>query len=350
SGAIQTPAVQVQEQLKATTPDKKQAKDEASLEALLASGDIKVIPTVLSIFLGNLTDAMTRNFQEKGTLPFGICVGDFGGESCKRSGDVAADYAGSGISGGRQAAEELFSEMLAVKIGVQEQFNILGELSSCPDSAGIYNCRADSGLVQAAESTNGGDKVTVAEAIKKGWLHGEWQLIPPSRGENSDLNFCQNAYCHSNLKVLRQTRILPLGFEIAAANSDPDKPWTLKKVVDGFIFTNSKSIGVKWNYSSYYNTIQNSTVSNTGGNGISQFDENARGGDWHIKDNVILNSGGVGIYYRNSYSSDTIISGNTIGNSVSHGISFMAGDADGSVIYNGSIIDNIIYGSGGYGL
>ena len=52
--------------------------------------------------------------------------------------------------------------------------------------------------------------------------------------DNSDPNCYTRAYCYRNMKILRGARVLSLGFEIAAKNSNPDKPWTLKEVVDGF--------------------------------------------------------------------------------------------------------------------
>ncbi len=235
SGQIQTPAALQAEGFKAITPDKQQAKDEAQLAALLSNGDIKVIPTALGIFLNTLLGTVAKNFQEKGILPFGIgCINVLGNNVGTECANSAGQFADSGIVGGRRAAQELFSDFLTVTIKSDENYDILGDLGNC-EGNGVYNCRADSGLIDAIQESNSGNPFTIGEALAKGWLHPDWKLIPPSRVENSDLkNFCTRAYCYSNLKVLRQLSILPIGFEIAAENSDPDKPSTLKQVVDGF--------------------------------------------------------------------------------------------------------------------
>src|SRR3989344_5350682 len=62
--------------LKKNTPGDQQEKDEQQIAAALGTGNIQVIPTVLQIFLNTLASSMAKNFQEKGVLPFGICVGD----------------------------------------------------------------------------------------------------------------------------------------------------------------------------------------------------------------------------------------------------------------------------------
>lgn len=236
SGQIKTPAGIIKKDFEKNTPGDQQEKDEAQISALLSKGDIQVLPTILSIFLNSLVSTMAKNYQEKGVLPFGICVGDYGGEQCKQGAGGVASYEASGVLGGRRAAQELFSSFLTVTVKPVEQYDLVGQLSSCTDNPGLYNCRMDDDMVTGVRQAEGGAPATIKEALdsKNHWLHGEWQLIPPSRPENSDRSFCQGAYCYSNLQVLRQTRILPLGFEIAAQNSNPDKPWKLADVVKGF--------------------------------------------------------------------------------------------------------------------
>ncbi len=237
SNQITTPAGIVKKDFEKNTPGDQQEKDEQQIGALLSSGDIKVIPTILTIFLNTLASTMVKNYQEQGVLPFGICVGETGGAHCKRQGNLAGSFDSAGVIGGRQAAQELFSSFLAVVVSPRENYDLLGKLgSSCTDSPGeVYSCRADEGLVQAVRQSEGATPLTISEALKQGLLHGGWQLIPPSRvAENMDQRFCSKAYCYSNIKVLRQVRILPLGFEIAAKLSDPDNPWTLEEVVKGF--------------------------------------------------------------------------------------------------------------------
>lgn len=220
SNKFQTPAALIMEGWKTITPDKQFGKDQQTLDAMLANGDWHVFPGMAAIFLENLASQMVQNYQTKGVLPFD---------------DGAANQYGSGSSfTGVQAAQQLFNDFLTVTIRNADNYNLTGELSNC-DGNGLYNCRADSGLVQALQQSASKVPVTIADALQKGWLHPDWQLIPPARKtDNTDKNFCQNAYCYSNIAVLKQARILPLGFEIAALNSDPDHPYTLGDVVKGF--------------------------------------------------------------------------------------------------------------------
>jgi hypothetical protein len=87
AGDTQTSAATIRKEDTANTPSDQQAKDEALINSYLTSGDIKVIPTILTIFLSNLGSTIVKNFQEKGQLPFGICLGGMGGDICKEQGN-----------------------------------------------------------------------------------------------------------------------------------------------------------------------------------------------------------------------------------------------------------------------
>lgn len=224
SDQIQTPAGVMKKEQESNTPSTQQQKDEQQIAALMSKGDIKVLPTILSIFANTLVSTMVKNYQEKGTLPFGI------GSSNVTSGS----YDAGGVVGGRQQAQQFFSSILdTAKVTQIDTYDLAGQLNNCPDEVqGIYNCRADADLVEALKQTESGNPLTIGEALLTGKLHKDFKLIPPDRkAENTDKNCFNKYYCYGNIKVLRQVRILPLGFEIAALNSDPDKPWTLGQVV-----------------------------------------------------------------------------------------------------------------------
>ncbi len=234
SGDTKVTAQQNAEGLKSITPDKQVARDQDTVESLLANGDIKVIPTVLSIFLSTLASTMVKNYSEHGILPFGIgCAPNT--PNCFGDANSVGSYTSQGFIGGRSAAQDYFSSFLETPSVVENsKYDVLGDLGNC-EGNGLYNCRADSGLVQAIQEGTNGAPLTIAEALKRRLLHGEWKLIPPTRvADNTNRTFCQQNYCYSNIAVLRQLRILPLGFEIAVKNSDPDHPWTLQDVVNGF--------------------------------------------------------------------------------------------------------------------
>ncbi len=235
---IKTPSPVIADEMKANAPNKQNAKSEAQIGAAMGAGAYEIIPSTLSIFLNTLSSQMLKNFKENGMLPFGVgCIqvpGVTNGKCPGASVGQNPNSAGTELTG-RAAAEAVFSEFLTPKLNSVNDYDILGQLSSC-ESRGLYNCRADQSLVQAIQEAKHGDPVTIAQAIQKGWLHGSGKLIPPSNvSMNTDAHcFDKNNYCYSNVAVLRQLGILPIGFEIAAKNSDPDHPATLEEVVKRF--------------------------------------------------------------------------------------------------------------------
>ncbi|MBI5221742.1 MAG: hypothetical protein HY979_02985, partial [Candidatus Magasanikbacteria bacterium] len=235
---IKTPSQVTADEMKANAPNKQNERSQAQIQSAMGSGSYEIIPSTLSIFLNTLSSQMLKNFKENGMLPFGVgCVSVPGvtGASCPASNvGQNPNSAGTELTG-RAAAEAVFSEFLTAKLDTVNDYDILSQLSSC-DSHGLYNCRADQSLVQAIQEAKHGDPVTISQAIQKGWLHGSGKLISPSNVSNNTDPHCfdKNNYCYSNLAVLRQLGIFPLGLEIAAKNSDPDHPATLEEVVKRF--------------------------------------------------------------------------------------------------------------------
>ncbi len=233
SGNFKKPAFLNKQDFEKTAPVNQQEKDERLLSTAIQSGSgVQIVGGVLSIFLNSLVSNMVKNYQEKGIFPFGAGCSD-GTDNCFGGSNPASSYDLVGIVGGRRNAENLFSEMLVVKINDVEDYDLLGQLGSC-GTKGIYNCRADADLIGAVKQADSGKALTIQEALDAKLLHGDRPIIPPAL-ESSYRDRCnKDAYCYSNLKVLRQARILPLGFEIAALHSSADHPWSLADVVAGF--------------------------------------------------------------------------------------------------------------------
>jgi len=252
SGNIKLPASSVATELEGISNKERVSKAENQINTAISTGQFQILPGALgSFFLNTLAGTLLKNFQEKGILPFGLgCSG--GGTACI-DGESAENFEGIPTYGGRRVAQQFFNDFLSAKISSVDEYNILGQLNNCPDNPGLYNCRADDKLIQAAQEFTNGNPLTIHEAIEKGFLDGNKKLIPPIRAaENASPDCYKDSYCHSNVKVLRQLRILPLGFEIAAEQSDPDKPWTLKQIVDGFtdcdyIRNNGQIVGIRYN-------------------------------------------------------------------------------------------------------
>ncbi len=237
---IKTPAQVTADEMKANAPNKQNDKSQAQIGAAMGSGAYEIIPSTLSIFLNTLSSQMLKNFRENGMLPFGAgCVsipGVTGSGKCPAA-NVGQNPNSAGTElAGRAAAEAVFSEFLTPKLTAAEDYDILTQLNSC-DSHGVYNCRADDSLVQAIQEAKHGDPLTIAEAMKRGFLHPTSKLIPPTNVTANQDPRCfdkDNNYCYSNIAVLRQLGIFPLGMEIAAKRSDPDNPATLEEVVKSF--------------------------------------------------------------------------------------------------------------------
>ena len=89
--------------------------------------------------------------------------------------------------------------------------------------------------------------ISVRQALEKGFLHGEWRLIPDTETRlNTDRTCYSTAYCSGNIRKMRVLRILPTGFEFAAnsqTNIDRCRDQscvTLKEVIDGFSDCNTQ--------------------------------------------------------------------------------------------------------------
>ncbi len=236
SGDKKVPAKSIGAELEGLTSKERTQQSVAQINTAIGTGEFQLLPGALStFFLNTLAGTMLKNFREKGILPFGACVGGLGGEVCQSGSGTATSFEALTQVGGRRAAEALFSDFITARPAAVDQFNILGELSNCPDTPGTYNCRLDTGFAQALQEASNGTPLTIQDAITRGFLRGDWKLLPPSRiAENANKTCAQNAFCNSNVKALRQLRVVPLGFEVATELSDPDKPWTLNEVVAGF--------------------------------------------------------------------------------------------------------------------
>ncbi|MFH2018773.1 MAG: hypothetical protein ABII98_02155 [bacterium] len=222
SGNIKTPGQVVKKQFEDTSPTEQQKMSQQQIWGTFGAGMAQVIPSAMSVFMNTYLSMKLTQLLDKGMIP--------------TPGGSPGAYEEGPQFGGIVAAQKLFMDYLVTTVSAVDNYNLTAELSACPDSPGPNNCSADEGLIQAIQQANYGNKapVTIREALEKGWLHGDWKLIPPTRAADQNKECYLKAYCHANIKVLRKARVFPLGFEIAAAQSDANNPWSLKQVVDGF--------------------------------------------------------------------------------------------------------------------
>lgn len=131
------------------------------------------------------------------------------------------------------SATQLFADLKTVNIDSIDDFDYLQNLASCPPDRKIAqpdNCTLDNAFLAAINN-----KETVAQALAQGHLKADWPLISYlNASQNGDKSCFQNGYCYGNIARLRSYRILPLGWEIAAALSPIARPVTLGEAVDCF--------------------------------------------------------------------------------------------------------------------
>ncbi|MFH0873523.1 MAG: hypothetical protein V1846_01635 [Candidatus Komeilibacteria bacterium] len=131
------------------------------------------------------------------------------------------------------SAAQLYADLNTVDVQSIDNFDYLSEMGACPADKRIasqLNCTADPGLIAAVNN-----KETVRVALDSGHLHANWPLVSYlNSASNGDKACFQGSYCYSNIAKLRSYRVLPLGWEIAAALSPVGRPMTLGQVVDCF--------------------------------------------------------------------------------------------------------------------
>lgn len=112
------------------------------------------------------------------------------------------------IKYGEAAVKEVVSKILEPKFSTQADYDVLSSLSVCldPENPGPDNCVIDSKFMQGISA-----KRTVAEAMKEGYLHSDWQFTAENKADSYT-----NSYSLRNISVLRKYRILPVGWEMAA--------------------------------------------------------------------------------------------------------------------------------------
>lgn len=224
SGNIKTPAAVVAEESKALSGPEQTRLTMGQIAGVYGSGALQIIPMAGSVFLNTLISQGLNNLFTKGLVP------DDKGKS------AVVDFYAQSILNNKKAAEKAFNYLFtAVPKKQLEAYDALTELETCSDNPGLNNCVIDGKFREAIYRAKLGRPLTIRDALKEKLLEGNKPLISPLRAEdNTNINCRQLGYCYSNLQKLRKLRVVPLGFELAALRSDPDQPWTLQQVVDGF--------------------------------------------------------------------------------------------------------------------
>lgn len=231
SGNVKTPAQVVQEETMAITSKQQTELSAEQIAGVYGSAAEQILPMAASVFLGTMVTTLLDNVMTNGIIP------SDSGDSSVASGGASSvlNFYSEPVTSNKKAAQEAFNFFVtAIPVKQQNVFPIIAQFAAC-DKPGIHNCVIDSGLRDALTRKDE-QPLTIREAMNLGLMKADWPLISPVRDvEHTDIKNCyQRGYCYSNIQKLRKVRVLPLGFEIAVLKSDPDQPWTLGQVVDGF--------------------------------------------------------------------------------------------------------------------
>ncbi|MEK7189886.1 MAG: hypothetical protein AAB666_02800, partial [Patescibacteria group bacterium] len=153
------------------------ARTQSTAEALQSGDWSGALLNVGRIFTNTLSSKLLSKAMTKGF----ISIADLFGSSS----ETAASSEGQ-VVGGRQAAEIAFAEFLKPNLPEVEQWAYTGELvAECAGNPSPYCGVMDSSLQTALAQADSGGVVTVKEALAKGFLHGDWNLLPPDACNNN---------------------------------------------------------------------------------------------------------------------------------------------------------------------
>jgi len=194
-----------------------QQQADAKLQVIAdAKTDNNPFIAAANIFLNQLSyEAFQRVLREVGK-----------GKSSSESYDFTK--AGSAFESLIQYGETVIGEKLATivkpRFDVRSDYSILSDLSICPDknNPGPNNCVIDDKFSQAIA-----EKVTVKEALDKGYLHGDWLVSSDNKSDG--------IYNLRSAIILRKFRIVPVGWEQAISTaSEKNLRVTLQDLVSCF--------------------------------------------------------------------------------------------------------------------
>lgn len=265
SGKQTVPATVMKEEMAAQSAANKAkgAADDrrAMMGAALQKGGISIAVNTLKTFVNTVLGTIVNNFLTKGMLPGGVKVCNPGLsisgvnlEPCGKGeggSSVAGDYysqGGAGGAGQRRAAQEMFAELLMPKITTMDNYDPTINFTDCSEeNLSPDACVMDDSFLALLTRANTGESLTIKQAMEQTGLNPDRPLLSEAGQVGKSKLDCQkNFYCLRNIQFLRLLRILPLGFEIAAAISGADgsQPDTLRTVVDNYYNHSSKYYGL----------------------------------------------------------------------------------------------------------
>ncbi len=154
-------------------------------------------------------DAANIFLNQLALSAFNKLMNNIGSDTSNSSG--SGDQFAQGNRGGVLEIENKLSTIVQARFGDRTDYNILGELISCPnpDKPGPTNC-----VITDSFSTAVSKRMTVIDAINAGYLQKDYAF--GYKGLNNEEPPYNQGYPYRSLVILRKYRILPVGWEVAA--------------------------------------------------------------------------------------------------------------------------------------
>lgn len=224
SGDVTQSSDAVAEDAKTNTAKFQQEQESRQLSGILASG-AEAIPAIFATTFANaiskkIIDKLKRG---KGTNPTVASV------------NLSNIFGAGNKNVSNSSAGALYSDTKTAIIN-EGELDLLSSFAACPDKFNnVDNCVIDEGFASAIRTADAGKALTVQEALDQDRLHANFEMVPPAKQALNESRLCaKSAYCFSNLAKLRKARVIPIGWEIAAAQADGTGKTTLGTVVAGF--------------------------------------------------------------------------------------------------------------------
>jgi len=192
----------------------------------------------LNIFINQLAIQLIQRLLQDGL---------FQSDSGSSGGGIYNPYEDASSGGGVRAAKERFREIIQPRFNVRGDYDILTELATCPDpnNAGPTNCVISDIFRQAIQ-----ERKTVGQAMSEGLLNQEG--VFGFEAKDLEPRYVDEQYPYRSIIILRKFRILPVGWELAAAYINENFATTNQQALKDLVncFDGSDDYGEKENLSS----------------------------------------------------------------------------------------------------
>ena len=236
AGDIKSPAQLNLKEIQNMAPSEKSKEQASRMDAMFSTGDGNIMQFGSAVFLNTFLSQVLKNLM-KGQL-FGYDFLADGGSSSA----LDIGYSGAGLTNvGKKEAREYFRYLIAPITETIDKYNstLMANFQICNDNdpsinRGQENCVADQSWSQLVELANSDSPLTIGQAVAETYLDGTKKLYSPTSNASKSSDCYKKGYCYYNLKKMRQARVVPLGFELAALLSSDNEPVSLNEVLANF--------------------------------------------------------------------------------------------------------------------